>query len=61
MLFESALNYVIDIFKDECESSDRRTKESNLFCFIGPRYICLPSNWVYGKSLICQVAPQKQV
>jgi hypothetical protein len=40
-----------------CESSDRRTKESNLFCFIGPRYICLPSN--YGKSLNYQVAPSK--
>jgi hypothetical protein len=40
-----------------CESSDRRTKESNLFCFIGPRYICLPSN--YGKSLNYQVAPAK--
>jgi hypothetical protein len=40
-----------------CESSDRRTKESNLFCFIGPRYICLPSN--YGKSLNYQVSPAK--
>jgi hypothetical protein len=40
-----------------CENSDRRTKESNLFCFIGPRYICLPSN--YGKSLNYQVAPGK--
>jgi hypothetical protein len=40
-----------------CESRDRRTKESNLFCFIGPRYICLPSN--YGKSLNYQVAPAK--
>jgi hypothetical protein len=40
-----------------CESSDRRTKESNLFCFIGPRYICLPSN--YGKSFNYQVAPAK--
>jgi hypothetical protein len=40
-----------------CESSDRRTKESNLFCFIRPRYICLPSN--YGQSLNYQVAPAK--
>jgi hypothetical protein len=40
-----------------CESSDRRTKESNIFCFIGPRYICLPSN--YGTSLNNQVAPAK--
>jgi hypothetical protein len=40
-----------------CESSDRRTKESNLFCFIGPRYICLPSNC--GTSLNYQVAPAK--
>jgi hypothetical protein len=42
-----------------CESSDRRTKESNLFCFIGPRYICLPSN--YGKSLNYKVATAKPV
>ena len=28
-----------------------------LKCFIGPRYICLPSN--YGKSLNFQVAPAK--
>jgi hypothetical protein len=40
-----------------CESSDRRTKESKFFCFIGPRYICLPSN--YGESLNYQVAPAK--
>jgi hypothetical protein len=55
MLFESALSYVIDIFKDETVKAV--TEESNLFCFIGPRYICLPSN--YGKSLNYQVAPTK--
>jgi hypothetical protein len=59
MLFESALSYVIDIFKDETVKAviDRRTKESNLVCFIGPICICLPSN--YGKSLNYQVAPAK--
>ena len=32
-------------------------KKAIFFCFIGPRYICLPSN--YGKSLNYQVAPAK--
>ena len=48
MLFESALSYVINWYfqRWNCESSDGRTKERNIFCFIGPRYICLPSNWI---------------
>jgi hypothetical protein len=46
MLFESALSYIIDIFKDETVKAV--TEESNLFYFIGPRHIWLPSN--YGKG-----------
>ena len=32
--------------KINCESSDRRKEESNLFVYIRPRYICLPSKCV---------------
>jgi hypothetical protein len=59
MLFESALRYVIDIFKDETVKAVTEEQKKAIFSVLLHRdtFVCLQTG--YGKSLIYQVAPAK--
>jgi hypothetical protein len=58
MSFESALSYVIDIFKDETVKAVTEEQKKAIFSVLSCRdNICLPSS--YGKSLNYQVASAK--
>ena len=59
MLFESALSYVIDIFKDETVKAVTEEQKKGIFSLSSGRdtLVCLQTG--YGKSLIYHVAPAK--
>jgi superfamily II DNA helicase RecQ len=61
MLFESALSYVIDIFKDETVKAVTEEQKKAIFSLLSGRdtLVCIQTG--YGKSLIYHVAPQKPV
>jgi hypothetical protein len=59
MLFESDLDYVIDIFKEETVKAVTDEQKKAIFSVLSGRdtFVCLQTG--YGKFLIYQVAPAK--
>ena len=58
-VFENALSYVFDIFKDETVEAVTEEQKKAIFFVLSGRdtFVCLLTG--YGKSLIYQVAPAK--
>jgi hypothetical protein len=59
MLLESAISYVINIFKDETMKAVTEEQKKAIFYVLSGRdtFVCLQTG--YGKSLMYQVAPAK--